>query len=67
MWTLHVIQATKANVAAICYRYLAESDFRYNRCGAVGADDVARATQILGCIAGKRLPYQTTSIRLEIL
>ena len=45
------------------HRYLAEFDFRYNECEALGVDDVTRADRALVAVKGKRLTYQTTSGR----
>ncbi|MEX2299207.1 MAG: IS1595 family transposase [Dongiaceae bacterium] len=42
------------------HRYLAEYDFRYNHREALGFDDLARTTQALRGIEGKRLTYRGT-------
>jgi hypothetical protein len=42
------------------HRYLAEFDFRYSNCVALGVDDVARADRALKGIVGKRLKYRTS-------
>ncbi len=44
-------------------RYLAEFDFRYSNRIALGIDDKARADNALKGVAGKRLTYETISIR----
>jgi transposase-like protein len=45
------------------HRYLAEFDFRYSNRVACGVDDAARADAALRGIVGKRLTYQTASVR----
>ncbi|MDO9489306.1 MAG: IS1595 family transposase [Sphingomonadaceae bacterium] len=45
------------------HRYLAEFDFRYSNRVACGFDDAARADAALRGIVGKRLTYQTASVR----
>lgn len=42
------------------HRYLAEFDFRYNNREGLGVNDVARASNLLRGVSGKRLTYQTT-------
>ena len=39
------------------HRYLAEFDFRYSNCVALGVDDPVRAARALKGISGKRLTY----------
>jgi transposase-like protein len=41
------------------HRYLAEFDFRYNNREGLGVNDVARASNLLRGVTGKRLTYQT--------
>ncbi|MGH6955104.1 MAG: IS1595 family transposase [Caulobacteraceae bacterium] len=45
------------------HRYLAEFDFRYSNRIALGIDDVQRADNALKGVRGKRLTYQTVSVR----
>lgn len=45
------------------HRYIAEFDFRYNNRVALGVDDAERANRALEGIKGKRLTYQTTSVK----
>jgi transposase-like protein len=42
-------------------RYLAEFDFRYNECSALGVTDGERADKAIQGIAGKRLTYRRTN------
>lgn len=42
------------------HRYLAEFDFRYNNREALGVNDIARASNALKGVVGKRLTYKTT-------
>jgi transposase-like protein len=44
-------------------RYLAEFDFRYSNRIALGVDDTARASNALTGAKGKRLTYETISVR----
>ena len=44
-------------------RYLAEFDFRYSNRVALGVDDKTRADNALKGVAGKRLTYETVSVR----
>lgn len=44
-------------------RYLAEFDFRYNNRKALGIEDEERAEKILAGVKGKRLTYETTTVR----
>ncbi|MHB8885993.1 MAG: transposase [Methylovirgula sp.] len=41
--------------------YLAEFDFRYNKCAAVSVGDEARAMKLIRGIVGKRLIYKDFS------
>lgn len=41
-------------------RYLAEFDFRYNECTALGVNDDMRTAKALQGIVGKRLTYRRT-------
>jgi hypothetical protein len=43
------------------HRYLAEFDFRYNHCFALGVEDAARTRTRLSGIVGKRLMYRDSS------
>jgi hypothetical protein len=45
------------------HRYLAEFDFRYSNRVKLGVDDQERARRASGGMVGKRLTYQTTSLR----
>ena len=47
------------------HRYLAEFDFRYNNCVALGVNDEGRATHLLEGVVGKRLTYQTTGKAMD--
>src|SRR5712671_6729929 len=40
------------------HRYLAEFDFRYNNCIALGVNDADRASELTKGIVGKRLTYR---------
>jgi transposase-like protein len=42
------------------HRYLAEFDFRHNNRKSLGISDAQRADNLVACIVGKRLTYQTT-------
>jgi transposase-like protein len=45
------------------HRYMAEFDFRYSNRARLGIDDVSRADNALKGFAGKRLTYETISLR----
>lgn len=45
------------------HRYMAEFDFRYSNRARLGVDDVSRADIALKGFAGKRLTYETVSVR----
>ena len=40
------------------HRYLAEFDFRYSNCVALGCNDLMRAEKLAIAIVGKRLTYR---------
>lgn len=46
-------------------RYAAEFDFRYSNRIALGVDDKARADNALAGVVGKRLTYETVSVRVS--
>lgn len=46
------------------HRYLAEFDFRYNNRKALGIEDCERADKILKGVVGKRITYETATVRV---